>query len=99
MANNGKYVRGRMSTPALQHGAAIVHAGYTDFAAGLGYRAQYDAWPRHDQIRYELGRHYAAVAKAALGEVPPWPRNRLLRLRGVAGTLSEHRFMAVPVAA
>lgn len=101
MANGRNYKRGRLGTPAREVGAAFVHAGYTDYAKGLGYRADYEQYDSLNQIRYELGRHYAAIAKAHLGEVPPWPRNRLLRLRDATGndTLFEHRFMAVPTAA
>jgi len=101
MANGKNYTRGRLGTPAREPGAQQVWEGYTDYARGLGYRPEYDRYDGLRQIRYELGRHYAAIAKAHLGKVPPWPRNRILRLKGVTGgdTTSEHRFMAVPVAA
>lgn len=101
MANGKRYTKGRLGTPARTPGAQTVWEGYTDYAHGLPYRAEYDQYDTLNQIRYELGRHYAALAQAHLGAVPPWPRNRILRLRGVTGgdTLSEHRFMAAPVAA
>lgn len=101
MANGKNYTRGRLGTPAREPGAQQVWEGYTDYAKGLGYRAEYEQYSGLNQIRYELGRHYAAIAKAHTGTVPPWPRNRLLRLReATAGEAKdEHRFMAVPTAA
>jgi hypothetical protein len=69
-----------MKCPAHDAGAAVVHAGWIDYRDGLGYRPEYDLWLTVDQKRYELGRHYAAIAKAILGNIPAWPRNRLLKL-------------------
>jgi hypothetical protein len=94
MHNSTKGNAKRMKCPAYDAGAAVVHAGWIDYRDGLGYRPEYDLWLTVDQKRYELGRHYAAIAKATLGNIPAWPRNRLLK-PGDAATRAMKAEMAV----
>jgi hypothetical protein len=44
-------------------------AGYHDALAGLGYRAEYDAYPEWQQRNYESGR---LMAMETLGKPPAW---------------------------
>jgi|SRR5262245_41508493 len=52
--------------------------GYGDAAQGLGFRAEYDSWPKGEQRNYERGRQIAVMLKARTGGVPRWARNLLL---------------------
>jgi hypothetical protein len=52
-----------------------VKAGYHDVLAGLGYRAEYDAMPQHNQRNYEVGRFMGAEVMARAGKPPAWPAN------------------------
>ena len=96
MANNRSLGTGRLETPSRSIPAMYIHAGWTDFAAGKGYRPDYDEFSEINQKRYELGRHYAALSLAATGEVPKWYKNRLLKLHGSVhqGAHAEIQFFA-----
>lgn len=58
--------------PAKNEAAAIRRRGYMDAREGVGYPKEYEAsWNRARQINYERGRHQCAIARAALGRIPP----------------------------
>ncbi len=66
---------------------AAVKAGYHDALAGLGYRAEYDAMPQHNQRNYEVGRFMAAEVLARVGKPPAWPAS--VRMPRVLEPVSE----------
>lgn len=81
--NMGRVVRVDAGMPATCPVSRVAAMGWNDARDGRGYRPEYEAMRRDDQLLYETGRLYAVVSSRVEGaKAPKWTsRKKVTQLK------------------